>query len=684
MKRNLRSASAVTVVLFACTTLHATGIGGLICEDTTLTQAGSPYVVGDSIVVGCGATLTIEPGVVLRFDTCRDLAVGLTTFGPGTLIARGTEDEPIIFTSSALTPIPGDWTGFRFGDAAIDATFDGSGNYLSGCILEHAIVEFAGCAVSSAVTLDDCSPYLASSLIHLTEGRGIEVQLSVSLAVRIEFCEIAFNTIGLSGAGIFINGGLNHILTGNLIHDCVISGGSNKVGAGMFINAPVMLMDNIVTANANNSSGNGSHGGGIFFGSLSDGSTLTGNTICENSTGRRGGGIYFNSSGIATLTDNTICDNSALDGGGIYFTSSPRSSLTANTIINNDTLGSGGGIYFASSGNATLTDNTISGNACPSSAGFGGGIYFTSSGGNILMGNTISGNATGFDGGGIYATSSGALDLDNNVIGGNTAGRHGGGIYATNSPDIDLNGDAISGNAAGLEGGGICAVNSDNLDLDNICIVNNTAASRGGGLFIINCDNVATNPLSSVVIASNSAQDDGGAIYLENSDDWTISDSEICQNESAKGMTGGLHVVNSLRLSLAGDEENQVFNTICQNSGFQVSNTNAFDLKPDANVDATFLNWCTDDIGEIQLLIFDHFDNAAVAFVLFFPPAPGSIPCPWDLDDDGFVGITDFLELLANWGLCQGVCPSDFNCDGSVGIVDFLALLANWGPCPTG
>ena len=26
--------------------------------------------------------------------------------------------------------------------------------------------------------------------------------------------------------------------------------------------------------------------------------------------------------------------------------------------------------------------------------------------------------------------------------------------------------------------------------------------------------------------------------------------------------------------------------------------------------------------------------------------------CPWGLDDDGTVGINDFLELLANWGAC--------------------------------
>ena len=55
--------------------------------------------------------------------------------------------------------------------------------------------------------------------------------------------------------------------------------------------------------------------------------------------------------------------------------------------------------------------------------------------------------------------------------------------------------------------------------------------------------------------------------------------------------------------------------------------------------------------------------------------------CPWDLDLDGNVGITDFLDLLAQWGTDpQG--PPDFNSNGVVDINDFLELLANWGPCP--
>ncbi|MHC4415914.1 MAG: hypothetical protein ACYS0G_11580 [Planctomycetota bacterium] len=55
--------------------------------------------------------------------------------------------------------------------------------------------------------------------------------------------------------------------------------------------------------------------------------------------------------------------------------------------------------------------------------------------------------------------------------------------------------------------------------------------------------------------------------------------------------------------------------------------------------------------------------------------------CPWDLDGDDSVGISDLLALLAAWGTNPGG-PPDFNGDGTVGISDLLELLANWGQCP--
>ncbi|MHC4220419.1 MAG: DUF7948 domain-containing protein, partial [Planctomycetota bacterium] len=54
--------------------------------------------------------------------------------------------------------------------------------------------------------------------------------------------------------------------------------------------------------------------------------------------------------------------------------------------------------------------------------------------------------------------------------------------------------------------------------------------------------------------------------------------------------------------------------------------------------------------------------------------------CPVDIDDDGIIGITDFLALLAAWGPNSGH-PADIDGDGTVGILDFLQLMADWGPC---
>jgi hypothetical protein len=59
------------------------------------------------------------------------------------------------------------------------------------------------------------------------------------------------------------------------------------------------------------------------------------------------------------------------------------------------------------------------------------------------------------------------------------------------------------------------------------------------------------------------------------------------------------------------------------------------------------------------------------------------MPCPWDCgDDDGSVGVLDFLALLAAWGTVGGPC--ELACPPGIGVTDFLALLAHWGPCPGG
>ncbi|MCH8007194.1 MAG: hypothetical protein IH888_13370 [Planctomycetes bacterium] len=60
------------------------------------------------------------------------------------------------------------------------------------------------------------------------------------------------------------------------------------------------------------------------------------------------------------------------------------------------------------------------------------------------------------------------------------------------------------------------------------------------------------------------------------------------------------------------------------------------------------------------------------------------LPCPWDLEGNGSVGVKDLLILLGVWGPCppKGDCPADFDGSGDVGVKDLLILLGAWGPCP--
>ena len=82
---------------------------GVISEDATL-LASVEYTLTGSFTIKEGATLTIEPGTVIKAKSGRT-DVFLAIERGAKLIAKGTATNPIKFTSDASSPKAGDWGG---------------------------------------------------------------------------------------------------------------------------------------------------------------------------------------------------------------------------------------------------------------------------------------------------------------------------------------------------------------------------------------------------------------------------------------------------------------------------------------------------------------------------------------------------------------------------------------------
>ena len=99
-----------------------TDISGVISSDTTWTQTGSPYILTGNLLVESGVKLTINAGTTVNLGSYYIMV-------NGTLVARGTSDNPIVFNGGSLT--------FTSSIAAWNEQTQ------SGCIIENAILTTA-------------------------------------------------------------------------------------------------------------------------------------------------------------------------------------------------------------------------------------------------------------------------------------------------------------------------------------------------------------------------------------------------------------------------------------------------------------------------------------------------------------------------------------------------------------
>ena len=76
---------------------------GAVSSDLTLSASRSPYLVDNTLqTFNASSTLTIEPGVVIKFYN----NAGWQFIAGAKILAQGTVDNPIIFTSFTTTVTP--------------------------------------------------------------------------------------------------------------------------------------------------------------------------------------------------------------------------------------------------------------------------------------------------------------------------------------------------------------------------------------------------------------------------------------------------------------------------------------------------------------------------------------------------------------------------------------------------
>ena len=94
----------ILIAVISYTAKAQTYVSGGIYSNTTWTYSQSPYIVTGTVVVFPGIILTIEPGVLIKFDDDQQLEIRQAT-----LMAIGTPADSIIFTSNSSSPVAGIW-----------------------------------------------------------------------------------------------------------------------------------------------------------------------------------------------------------------------------------------------------------------------------------------------------------------------------------------------------------------------------------------------------------------------------------------------------------------------------------------------------------------------------------------------------------------------------------------------
>lgn len=298
------------LILVSIASFGQTNVSGLISSDTKWTKTGSPYIVTGNMAVDQGITLTIDPGVRVKFNGLYYIYID------GSLKATGLITDSIYFTSNNLTPSIGNWVGIKFRSTSINS------------LIDYCHIDFA----QTAISIDGASPIISHSLIK-KNSTGINISWNTGYPKILNNIITYNSTSGIMG--------------GSYVGTDVIGNEISHNDSGISTGAWSFKVNNNNIC-YNNQGINFSLGGG---GSINE---MSGNTIHHNTnyglylfgyplsiyTPLRYNQITYNGVGIyckdfqGTISNNDIAQNGTgiLNAQGSYASSL---SVIQNSIYNN-------------------------------------------------------------------------------------------------------------------------------------------------------------------------------------------------------------------------------------------------------------------------------------------------------------------------------------------------------------
>jgi len=300
-------------------TKYVTAIAGTVINTPTVsgiwTKQNSPYNIYNTITVPAGKTLTIEPGVEVRFFGHHAFNVN------GSLLARGTAADSILFDQF---DDKSSWHSIRIENVGTDS--------------DSTIFEY--CRISH-------TNYISGDV---TTNGGNAVLVKNFHKVRVSHC-LLLNNKGGRGAGVYA------AMANIKINDNVIRNNSvAQYGAGIYVESgSPLIRGNRIERNYGNDGA-----GGIWLSAST--SNVENNIISYNTSYWRGGGVTITNTSDCTLLRNLISYNESNDddaGGIMIASSSPQ--IINNTIAFNKAE-TGEGVLISGYANPVFSNTIIYGN----------------------------------------------------------------------------------------------------------------------------------------------------------------------------------------------------------------------------------------------------------------------------------------------------------------------------------